>query len=643
MNNSLLQQIPASVLKAISLATIVIVVILCTPKQKQPFNYTIEEGKVWTYNTLVAEEDFPIYKSEEELQREEQTALLAYSPCFRQVGNNISLCIISPEDMQMVKDGGYDFIRLINRKHVSTDIIVDNLYTPKTAYEAVGRELEPTLAYDSLTSNQLRESILETVSPAEGAVLKGETIIQRGEIVSSETARILKSMQKAYAEKGISEQHLLFSRLSRYFIISFFIFLFAAYLVVFRRPLWNQLRSVVFFSIVAIILIAASLLLLQFPHPTLIYLIPFSWIVILVRVFYDSRTAFMLYLTCILTVSLYVGEPFVFLLLQIPVGLVTVVALKDITRRSQLALCAVYIFLAYSVIYTTFHIALTGTITHLSWKPYVCFAANGTLVLGVYGIIYVFEKLFGLVSSITLIELGNLNSDLMHEFAEKAPGTFQHSLQVSNLASEAAKSIGAKALLVRTGALYHDIGKMTQPEMFTENQADNHNPLLSLSNRDAAAIVISHVTEGVHIARKAGLPRVIEAFIRSHHGTSLVRYFYNSEVNRLRQENPEAEKDLNPADFQYPGPRPETKEEAILMMADAVEARSRSLTTYTEDSIRNMVEQMVGQQISDGQFALTPLSFRDLEDIKRTLADKLISIHHHRIQYPDIKPAHNAK
>ena len=257
--------------------------------------------------------------------------------------------------------------------------------------------------------------------------------------------------------------------------------------------------------------------------------------------------------------------------------------------------------------------------------------ANIVLIVCAYGVIYLFERVFGLVSDVTLIELSNINSDLMHRFAEEAPGTFQHTLQVSNLATEAAKKIEANALLVRTGALYHDIGKLMAPQNFTENQQDGDNPLSRMSNTEAARTVIEHVSNGLALAAKHHLPQIIRSFIASHHGTSLTRYFYNSEVNAHPGEK------IDESLFRYPGPKPTTKETAILMMADAVEARSRSLKEYTEQSIAEMVNQMIDAQIQDGQFAETPLSFSDVEAIREVFTTKLIAIHHQRIAYPTIK------
>ena len=308
---------------------------------------------------------------------------------------------------------------------------------------------------------------------------------------------------------------------------------------------------------------------------------------------------------------------------------------KDLPLPDKEPQTALFVVLVYSLVYTAATMLVTGSIVNVEYRYYFYFAINAVLVICSYGLIFLFEKTFGLVSNITLVELTNVNSNLMLEFAEKAPGTFQHSLQVSNLATEAAKRIGAKVLLVRTGALYHDIGKMAHPEYFIENQS-GVNPLQSMPYVEAAKVIINHVEEGERIARKHHLPELIVHFIRSHHGTSVTRYFYNSAVNAAKNEGKTAA-DVNKDDYTYPGPKPSTKEAAILMMADAIEARSRSLNELTEQSISQMVDQMIDLQVADGQFSDTVLSFKDLEDIRAVFKQKLIEINHHRITYPTIE------
>lgn len=377
-------------------------------------------------------------------------------------------------------------------------------------------------------------------------------------------------------------------------------------------------------------MVVISCLLLRFTNLSL-YLVPFAWVPIIVRVFYDSRTGFMAHLTTCLLVSLAAPAPYEFLTIQLIIGLIAVASLRDMSVRSQLATTAAYLFVAYTLLYTVFTIASTGSWQSINLWTYAFIFANSLLVLLAYGLIYLVEKAYGFISAITLVELTNVNSNLMIEFSQKAPGTFQHSLQVSNLATEAAKSIGANTLLIRAGALYHDIGKMPNAENFTENQTAGANPLSLMSYEEAAKLIIDHVSNGVQLARRHRLPQVIVSFIQTHHGTSKVRYFYNSWINAHPGEQ------VDESLFTYPGPNPFTKETTILMMADAVEARSRSLSVYTEESISDMVEQMISTQIADGQFADSPLSFKDIEKIKAVFKERIIQMNHHRIAYPEVK------
>jgi putative nucleotidyltransferase with HDIG domain len=347
-------------------------------------------------------------------------------------------------------------------------------------------------------------------------------------------------------------------------------------------------------------------------------------------VFFDSRTALFLHFTTILIVSIVVPAPVEFFFIQIVVGMVAVSSLSDMTRRAQLFQTAAWILLAQILAYTAITFAQTGAWNAINPWMYLYFFICALLTVGCYGLIYAFEKMFHFISSITLVELTDINSELLHALAERAPGTFQHSMQVSNLAAEAAKTIGANALLVRTGALYHDIGKMTDPLYYVENQNGVENPLLKMDPRDAAQVIISHVSEGEKIARRNHLPEVVVNFITSHHGTSLVRYFYNTYCNAHPGE------EVNEALFRYPGSKPTSKEGAILMMADAIEARSRSLDDFSEASIAKAVNQMIDAQIADGQYAETPLSFKDVEDIRRVFVSRLTAMNHHRISYPTL-------
>ncbi len=628
----------SATLKIIVFAAVALLSLLLIPVPDNGFPYHYEEGEVWTYETLTAEWDFPLYKDEETVRREQQNALRSYAPCFRWTNDHQkNVPILSAKDMRQVEKGGYDHITVVNNQHRTKAIPLSHLYTPKMAYEQTGREMEVNLEYDSLTSAEVYKGIVESVSLTEGAVLKGETVVEYGQLITHDIYQRLYSLDLIYGQRGLSRQHIVWSYSGRSLLALIFVGLFVLYLVTFRKPLWEQTRATLFFCLLIALMELLSALILRLTDASLIYILPFAWLPILTRMFYDSRTAYFVHLTTVMLVSLSVPDPYLFLLLQMPAGMVAVVSLKDLTRRSQLAFTAIYILLAYTFVYTLYNLMLTGDVSRLDPHIYLYFVLNGLLVITVYSLVYLFEKTFRLVSSLTLVELGNISSDLMQTFAEQAPGTFQHSLQVSNLASEAAKSINADALLIRTAALYHDIGKLSHPGWFIENQNGGDNPLLAMSNRDAAKAVISHVEEGERFAREQRLPDVVRMFIRTHHGTSLVRYFYNSEVNRLKDGQPDAAAQVREEDFRYAGPKPETKEAAILMMADAIEARSRTLDSYTEQSLNDMVEQMVAYQIEDGQLAETPLTFNDLSRIKEVFKERLKSMYHHRIQYPDVK------
>ena len=360
------------------------------------------------------------------------------------------------------------------------------------------------------------------------------------------------------------------------------------------------------------------------------YLMPFALLPLVVRVFFDSRTALYVHIITVLLAGQMVSDATEFVFLQILVGMVAVSSLKDMNSRAQLVKSALLIFVVYGVSFVAMELARGVDVESVDWAMLFVFALNAVALLFAYGLIFIIEKLFGFLSEVTLVELSNINSPLLMEFSEKCPGTFQHVLQVSNLAVEVAKKIGANALLVRTGALYHDLGKMVNPMYYTENQT-GVNPLNELPYEEAAQVIISHVQEGVKIAEKHNLPYQIIEFISMHHGCSKVKYFYNSFKNTY------PDREVDERKFTYPGPLPSTKETAILMMSDAVEAASRSLKSYDEESISKLVESVVNGQMADGQFRNSPISFKDVEVAKRVFVEKLKNIYHTRIQYPELK------
>lgn len=622
--------------QVLSLAALAALAIYLAPKYSNPFKYHFEVGQPWAYGLVTAESNFAIYKTDAQLEAEQKEVLRDYTPCYTLDTAAVQghLMVVSLEEKERLQALGCTNVSVLYNR-VATKVAVADLYTPKEAYEKTHRNIAVNLQYDSITSDNLRQNILSSISLTHGMVQEGEKIIDTGEIVSERTYQILESLRRTIEEQNLSHRQSLTSTIGVGLYIVVLVAMFGMYLYTYRRKLLYNLRHMLFFTILVALLVATAFIVLRHVAAGYIYLIPFAWVPIIARVFYDSRTAIFIHLITILIVSIAAPAPYVFVLLQVITGIVAVISLRDMTQRAQLAQTALFVFLTYSIVYTAITMLVTGEIMNVEYHYYIYFAINAVLVICAYGLIFLFERTFGLVSNITLVELTNVNSNLMLEFAEKAPGTFQHSLQVSNLATEAAKRIGAKVLLVRTGALYHDIGKMAHPEYFIENQT-GVNPLQAMSCAEAAKVIINHVEEGERIARKHRLPEVIVHFIRSHHGTSVTRYFYNTAVNAAKTAGKTAT-DVNKEDYSYPGPKPSTKEAAILMMADAIEARSRSLNELTEQSIAKMVDQMIDAQVADGQFSETVLSFKDLEDIRAVFKQKLIEINHHRIVYPTIE------
>ena len=604
------------------------VIVLLFPRYNNSFRYHFEVGKPWGYATLTADFDFPIYKTDEQLDKEKKQLLSTFTPCYKYIPRvQRQVLVVSLADMEWIESEGFSRIAVMQNR-VSKTYPLSEVYTPMRASKTFGYDCDQNLVLDTALTETMRAKLLATLSPTQGIVQKGEKIIDNGEIVTERNYQILQSLRHAYDDESLGTKQRTLSILGETILVILFLCLFVIYLYVFRPHYLRSTSTVLFFCLQMFIVIALACLALRFNLT--VYLIPFAWVPILTRVFFDSRTALFLHFTTILIVSIVVPAPVEFFFIQIVVGMVAVSSLSDMTRRAQLVQTAAWILLTQTVAYTAITFAQTGVLTSVNPWMYLYFFICALLTVGCYGLIYMFEKMFRFISSITLVELADINSELLHTLAERAPGTFQHSMQVSNLAAEAAKTIGANALLVRTGALYHDIGKMTDPLYYTENQNGVENPLLQMDPRDAAQVVIAHVTEGEKIARRNHLPEVVINFITTHHGTSLVRYFYNTYCNAHPKEK------VDESLFRYPGNKPTTKEAAILMMADAIEARSRSLDDFSEEAIKKAVNQMIDAQIADGQFAETPLSFKDVEDIRRVFVSRLTAMNHHRISYPTL-------
>lgn len=600
------------------------VIVLMFPRYNNSFRYHYEIGKPWGYSTLTADFDFPIYKTDEQLEKDRKQLLSTFAPFFRYIPRvQRDVKVVSLETMEWLQAESYTRIDIQQHKYPLSEV-----YTPMTAHKKFGYDCATNLVLDTAKTEEFQTKLLSTVSPTQGMVQKGEKIIDNGDLVTERNYQILQSLRRAYDDESLGNKQRTLSILGESMLVCLFLLLFVIYLYVFRITYLRAISTVLFFCLQMFIVIGLACLALRFNLT--VYLIPFAWVPILTRVFFDSRTALFLHFTTILITSIVVPAPVEFFFIQIVVGMVAVSSLSDMTRRAQLVQTAAWIFLAQVMAYTAITFAQTGAFTAVDPWMYLYFFICALLTVGCYGLIYMFEKMFHFISSITLVELTDINSELLHTLAERAPGTFQHSMQVSNLAAEAAKTIGANALLVRTGALYHDIGKITDPLYYVENQTGVDNPLLKMDPRDAAQVVIAHVAEGEKIARRNHLPEVVINFITTHHGTSLVRYFYNTYCNAHPKEK------VDESLFRYPGAKPSTKEAAILMMADAIEARSRSLEDFSEASVTAAVNQMIDCQIADGQFAETPLSFKDVEDIRRVFVARITAMNHHRISYPTL-------
>lgn len=604
------------------------VIVLMFPRYNNAFRYHFELGKPWGYATLTADFDFPIYKTDEQLTKEQQQLLSTFAPCYKYIkGAQRQVLVVSLQEHEWLEEMHFNRVSVMQGR-VSKTYSLSEVYTPGSAFKQFGYECNQNLVRDTALTESMRDKLLSTLSPTQGLIQKGEKIIGQGELVTERNYQILQSLRRAYEDESLGAKQRTLSVLGETMLVVLFLLLYIIYLYVFRLSYLRSISTLMFFCLLMFIVIGLACLALYFNLS--VYLIPFAWVPILTRVFFDSRTALFLHFTTILIVSIVVPAPVEFFFLQIVVGMVAVSSLSDMTRRAQLFQTAAWILLAQILAYTAITFAQTGAWNAINPWMYLYFFICALLTVGCYGLIYAFEKMFHFISSITLVELTDINSELLHALAERAPGTFQHSMQVSNLAAEAAKTIGANALLVRTGALYHDIGKMTDPLYYVENQNGVENPLLKMDPRDAAQVIISHVSEGEKIARRNHLPEVVVNFITSHHGTSLVRYFYNTYCNAHPGE------EVNEALFRYPGSKPTSKEGAILMMADAIEARSRSLDDFSEASIAKAVNQMIDAQIADGQYAETPLSFKDVEDIRRVFVSRLTAMNHHRITYPTL-------
>ena len=664
----------------IFIATVSVIVYFLPNEGK--FNYQFDINKPWKYGLLQASFDFPIYKNDMQVQKEQDSILATYQPYFH-IEKNVEKEMIERlrEDYNKTLRHslpGTDYIRYIERmlkemyrngiiagndltrmeedsitairtveQNTATSRPVGQLYTVKDAYEYLlnadtthykkkvlqqcnlNNYITPNLIYDEAKSEAAQKDLLSNISYANGFVLNGQKIIDRGEIVNEQTYNILESLRKEWEKRSDSLQEKRLTLAGQILYVGIFLFCFMVYLDLFRADYYERKGSLsLLFALIVLFPVIASVMVSQ--SLSSIYIVPFAMIPIIVRIFLDSRTAFMAHVTIILLCSITLRFPHEFILLQVVAGMVSIYSLRELSQRSQLLRTALVVFASYALLYFAFELIHEDDLTKLNTRMYIYFMINDILLLFAYPLLFILEKTFGFTSNVTLVELSNINNSLLREMSEIAPGTFQHSLQMANLAAEAANKIGAKSQLVRTGALYHDIGKMVNPAFFTENQS-GVNPHKSLNYEQSAQVIISHITDGLKLAEKHNLPKVIKDFISTHHGRGLTKYFYISYKNEHPDEEVDAEK------FRYPGPNPFTKEQAILMMADSVEAASRSLPEYTEESIGTLVDKIIDAQVAEGFFKECPITFKDIALVKALFKEKLKTMYHTRISYPELK------
>ena len=657
-------------------ATVVIVLLL--PHGGVP-QFEYELNHPWPYDQLIAKSETPLYKSEEVLQRERDSILSSFEPYYnitvtprekalkkfkerygegipgipkayssyvaRRIRQAHDMGIIGPYMAQKALRDSTLSIRIVSG-NTATSVLVKNLLTPLTAYEWLFNDpimqahrtqlqqcnlnemLEPNILYDEMRSNMEQDDLLSSIPVASGMIQAGEKIIDRGEVVTERAYTAISSYLKVLKQKGTSKVEIMTTYGGQALYVFIIVSLFTMYLILYRRDYFDNLRSYAMLYLLIILLPTWVSLVMQH-HFFTVYFLPLCMAPIFVRIFMDSRTAFMTHVVIVLLGAISVQGQFDFVVIELVGGLVAIFTLRELSRRSQVFTAAITVSAAQALAFVAMQLIHASSLQDFDTRTLYHFVVNAVLLLLTYPLMYLVEKAFGFVSSVTLFELSDTNKALLRRLSEVAPGTFQHSITVGNLAAEIASKIGAKSLLVRVGALYHDIGKMRHPVFFTENQA-GINPHKRISETESAQVVISHVTEGLRMAEKENLPSVILDFIRTHHGNGMTRYFY------VQYKNAHPDEDVDEELFTYPGPNPSTPEQAVLMMADTVEAASRSLTEYTEETISALVNKLIDQQVQDGFFHDCPITFRDIQIAKDVLIERLKSIYHTRIAYPEL-------
>ena len=641
--------------------------------------YRYDVGKPWMYGSVIAKFDFPIYKTDEAIKHEQDSLLKHFQPYYslnpliekkqverflhdyeqginglpkeyvgivaKQMQEIYQMGIINTNEYNNIFKDSTSMIRFVSGKNAKS-LKVSSFYSTIAAYEHIfaneklaaqrailsrcnlNNYIEANIVYDKEKSDAEKNDLLSSIPLASGMVMSGQKIIDRGEIVNDYTCRVLNSFDKEMKRRSSTQDEIMTTFIGQILFVLILVMMFTSYLTLFRKDNFEKPRSItMLYTMITLFPILVSMMMKH--NFFSVYIIPFAMAAIFVRVFMDSRTAFITHVTMILICAAAVKYQYEFIIVQLASGLVAIYSLRELSKRSQIFITAILVTISSCIVYLALQLMQDNQVFNIDPSMYTYFIINGIFLLLSYPMMYLIEKMFGFISNVTLFELSNTNKGLLRNLSEIAPGTFQHSITVGNLAAEIANRIHANSLLVRTGALYHDIGKMTNPVFFTENQA-GVNPHDQLSDLESAQIIISHVTEGLKLAEKFNLPGIIKDFISTHHGNGLTKFFYINYCNEHPDEKVDKEQ------FQYPGPNPFTREQAILMMADTVEAASRSLKEYTEESISALTNKLIDSQVAGGFFRECPITFRDIALAKSVLIERLKSIYHTRISYPHL-------
>lgn len=667
-------------LKTLSSFLLVALLITLLTPGNTGFRYQFSKGKPWQYDLLTAPYDFPIYKSDAELSLEQDSIREATKPVYtydeeimammlgelkddyeahmsqeiphayyqyvqHQLRRLYGRGLIQAEQAQGLREQGKLEINLVGADNVMKRTPITRFYNLKEAYEQIhdnkpdqlsaevllrmdlARYLRDNVLLNEELTTQLIEAELSDLSPSVGLIQQGERIIDKGEIVTPYTYSLLRSLAHEQQRRsgGTLQQWSL--RIGNFLSMSILFSVLGLYLILFI-PSFVLRRKNLFFLLISLFLFV-GLTAVNIGYDLFnLYIIPYVMFAIMMRTFFDSHTSLITYIVMVLSSAIFIAEPLGFILTQMVAGLVVLIALQNLSSRAQLIRASFLVYLSYTIMSLAITIMNEGSIQQSYWIIQLYFAINLIFLTFTYILAFIVEKTFGYVSNVSLVELSDVNTPLLKELSEVAPGTFQHSLQVSILATEAASKIGGDVQLIRTGALYHDIGKIKNPTYFTENQGVS-NPHDLLSCDESAQIIIRHVTDGIALAQKHNLPPQIIDFIRTHHGEGMTRYFYNTYCNQ------HPDQVVDPTPFTYPGPNPWTKEQGILMLADAVEASSRSLKEHTEQGLSQLMNRIIDGIVGEGMLNNTPLTFRDIQVIKEVFLVKLKTMYHSRITYPD--------